>query len=140
MLKKLLSSFKIDNSVSVFVCDSEKNKSAGEKILEDNIKLKRQIANVEQKQSNFFQSVCVLNVASCLETFELYMENQVKKLDSMNNLDKSEEMVSVSQIIEKLQITLKKLQKENEELLSRKGKIFKQTILVHKAKFLFWFA
>ena len=105
------------------MCDFEKSKSTGEKILEDNIKLKRQIANVEQKQSNFFQSVRVLNVKSYSETFELYIENQVKKLDSMNNLDKTEEMVSVSQIIEKLQNTLEKLQIENEELLSRKGKL-----------------
>ena len=58
------------------------------------------------------------------ENFELYMETQANKLKLLKNVENMSEIPSAADIISKLEFTLEKLTKENEELLSRKGDIF----------------
>ena len=66
------------------------------------------------------------------------MENQVKNLESMSNFDDMKEIVSASEIIQKLENTLERLTKENEELLSHKGRNFIRKNLLDKAKISFY--
>ena len=52
------------------------------------------------------------------------METQANKLKLLKNVEKTNEIPSAADIIKKLEFTLEKLTKENEELLSRRGDIF----------------
>ena len=101
----------------------EKGEIAGEKILEDNVKLKREIVAIEQKQSTVTLQIHTLFVrVSFWEDFELYMEIQAEKLENFFNLENVGKFPSANGVIKKLELTKKKLTKQNKELHSRKGK------------------
>ena len=52
------------------------------------------------------------------------MERQAKDLDRISNIENLEEFPSAADMIKKLEMTVKKLTKENQELLNRRGKSF----------------
>ena len=52
------------------------------------------------------------------------MERQAQNLDRISNIENLEEFPSAAEMIKKLEMTVEKLTKENQELLKRKGKSF----------------
>ena len=114
----------------------EKGEIAGEKIVEDNVKLKREIVAIEQKQSTITLKIHILVVrVSFWEDFEDYMEIQAEKLENFVNLEHMGKFPSAAGVIEKLELTKEKLTKQNEEVHSRKGKnLFPQNRFLESVK------